>query len=121
MPRMRGRGRQQDDLCTCPSGLVRRLVLEKLTPLLQRQGHEVFTPTLTGLGERAHLARPEIGLEIHVRDITNVIEYEDLRNVILVGNGRRHCCRQCAITGTENEGGSIPLERQAGTSAAASC
>jgi hypothetical protein len=103
--------------------LVRRLVLEKLTPLLHRQGHEVFTPTLTGLGERAHLARPEIGLEIeiHVRDITNVIEYEDLRNVILVGNGRRHCCRQCAITGTENEGGSIPLERQAGTSAEASC
>ena len=59
---------------------------KKLTPLLRAQGHEVFTPTLTGLGERAHLARPEIGLEIHVRDIINVIEYEDLRNVILVGN-----------------------------------
>ena len=59
---------------------------KKLTPLLRAQGHEVSTPTLTGLGERAHLARPEIGLEIHVRDITNVIEYEDLRNVILVGN-----------------------------------
>ena len=59
---------------------------KKLTPLLLAHGHEVFTPTLTGLGERAHLARPEIGLEIHVRDIANVIEYEDLRNVILVGN-----------------------------------
>jgi pimeloyl-ACP methyl ester carboxylesterase len=59
---------------------------KKLTPLLRAQGHEVFTPTLTGLGERAHLARPEIGLEMHVRDIINVIEYEDLRNVILVGN-----------------------------------
>ena len=59
---------------------------KKLTPLLRAKGHEVFTPTLTGLGERAHLARPEIGLEIHVRDITNVIEYEDLHNVILVGN-----------------------------------
>jgi pimeloyl-ACP methyl ester carboxylesterase len=59
---------------------------KKLTPLLRAQGHAVFTPTLTGLGERAHLARPEIGLEIHVRDITSVIEYEDLRNVILVGN-----------------------------------
>jgi pimeloyl-ACP methyl ester carboxylesterase len=53
---------------------------------LRAQGHQVFTPTLTGLGERGHLARPEIGLEIHVRDIINVIEYEDLRNVILVGN-----------------------------------
>jgi pimeloyl-ACP methyl ester carboxylesterase len=59
---------------------------KKLTPLLRAQGHEVFTPTLTGLGERGHLARPEIGLEVHVRDIINVIEYEDLRNVILVGN-----------------------------------
>lgn len=59
---------------------------KKLTPQLRAQGHAVSTPTLTGLGERAHLARPEIGLEIHVRDIVNVIEYEDLRNVILVGN-----------------------------------
>jgi pimeloyl-ACP methyl ester carboxylesterase len=59
---------------------------KKLSPLLRAQGHEVFAPTLTGLGERAHLARPEIGLEIHVRDITSVIEYEDLHNVILVGN-----------------------------------
>lgn len=58
----------------------------KLTPLLRAQGHEVFAPTLTGLGERAHLAKPEIGLEVHVRDVTSVIEYEDLRNVILVGN-----------------------------------
>jgi pimeloyl-ACP methyl ester carboxylesterase len=59
---------------------------KKLTPLLRARGHEVFTPTLTGLGERAHLARPEIGLEIHIRDVINVIECEDLRNVILVGN-----------------------------------
>ena len=59
---------------------------KKVTPLLRAQGHEVFTPTLTGLGERAHLARPEVGLEIHVRDIINVIEYENRRNVILVGN-----------------------------------
>jgi pimeloyl-ACP methyl ester carboxylesterase len=58
----------------------------KLTPLLRAQGREVFAPTLTGLGERAHLARPEIGLEVHVRDVTGVIEYEDLRNVVLVGN-----------------------------------
>jgi len=43
----------------------------------------VFTPTLTGLGERGHLARPEIGLEIHVRDIINVIEYEDLLEDVL--------------------------------------
>ena len=59
---------------------------KKVTPLLRAQGHEVFAPTLTGLGERAHLAKPEVGLEMHVRDVVGVIEYEDLRNVILVGN-----------------------------------
>jgi pimeloyl-ACP methyl ester carboxylesterase len=59
---------------------------KKLTPLLRARGHDVLTPTLTGLGDRAHLARPEVGLETHIRDIINVIEYEDVRKVILVGN-----------------------------------
>ena len=58
----------------------------RLAPLLVANGHDVRTPTLTGLGERAHLARPEIGLETHVQDVVNVFEYEDLRDVILVGN-----------------------------------
>jgi pimeloyl-ACP methyl ester carboxylesterase len=52
---------------------------------LQAAGHEVFTPTLTGSGERAHLASPEIDLETHVLDIVNVLRYENLRDVILVG------------------------------------
>jgi pimeloyl-ACP methyl ester carboxylesterase len=59
---------------------------KKLTPLLQAAGHEVFTPTLTGLGERAHLLTPQIGLDTHIADITAVLDYEDLRNVILVGH-----------------------------------
>jgi len=41
---------------------------KKLRPLLQAAGHEVFTPTYTGLGERAHLAHPMIDLETHVQD-----------------------------------------------------
>lgn len=49
-------------------------------------GHEVFTPTLTGLGERVHLARPEINLTTHVQDVVGVLEYEDLRDVTLVGH-----------------------------------
>lgn len=49
-------------------------------------GHEVFTPTLTGLGERAHLAKPDIGLETHIQDVVNVLEYEDLSHAILVAN-----------------------------------
>ena len=57
----------------------------KVTPLLRARGHDVHTPTLTGLGERAHLARPEIGLETHIEDVVNVLRYRDLSDVILVG------------------------------------
>jgi pimeloyl-ACP methyl ester carboxylesterase len=46
----------------------------------------VYAPTLTGLGERAHLAHPMVGLETHIQDVVNVLEYEDLRRVILVGH-----------------------------------
>lgn len=59
---------------------------KKVTPLLRTAGHEVYTPTLTGVGERAHLLAPDIGLDTHITDIVNVLEYEDLRDVILVGH-----------------------------------
>lgn len=58
----------------------------KLIPLLRTQGHTVHTPTLTGLGERAHLANRGVGLETHVGDVVNVLGFEDLHDVILVGN-----------------------------------
>jgi pimeloyl-ACP methyl ester carboxylesterase len=58
----------------------------KLTPLLRAAGHQVFTPTLTGLGERAHLLAPEIDLATHIKDIVGVMEYEDLQDVVLVGH-----------------------------------
>jgi pimeloyl-ACP methyl ester carboxylesterase len=54
--------------------------------MLQTAGHDVYTPTLTGLGERSHLLRPDIDLDMHIRDITAVLHYEDLREVILVGH-----------------------------------
>ncbi len=57
----------------------------RVRPLLGRAGHEVFTPTLTGLGERAHLARRDVGLGTHVDDIVNVLDYEELHDVVLVG------------------------------------
>jgi pimeloyl-ACP methyl ester carboxylesterase len=50
---------------------------------LSARGHEVLTPTLTGMGERAHLAAPSVGVETHVRDIVAVLEMEDLRDVVL--------------------------------------
>lgn len=55
-------------------------------PLLREAGHDVFTPSLTGLGERAHLASPEVDLETHVRDVVGTLEFEDLREVVLVGH-----------------------------------
>lgn len=58
----------------------------KLAPILRAAGHQIFTPTLTGLGERAHLLSPEIDLATHVKDIVAVLEYEDLHNVVLVGH-----------------------------------
>ncbi len=59
---------------------------KKVAPGLRAAGHQVFTPTLTGVGERAHLGRPEIDLDAHVRDITALLEFEDLRDVVLVGH-----------------------------------
>jgi pimeloyl-ACP methyl ester carboxylesterase len=59
---------------------------KRVTPLLRAAGHEVYTPTLTGFGERVHLARPEIGLETHIQDVLGVLEYEDLADVVLVGH-----------------------------------
>jgi pimeloyl-ACP methyl ester carboxylesterase len=59
---------------------------KKVTPLLRARSHEVFTPTLTGLGERSHLAHPLVDLETHIRDVVNVLTYEDLREVILLGH-----------------------------------
>jgi len=61
-------------------------VWKKMRPLLRKRGHEVFTPTYTGLGERVHLASPGVGLETHIEDILAVLEFEDLREVILIGH-----------------------------------
>ncbi len=59
---------------------------KKLTPLLRAAGHQVYVPTLTGLGERSHLLTPEINLDTHIHDVNAVLEYEDLHDVVLVGH-----------------------------------
>ena len=53
---------------------------------LRALGHTVYTPTLTGLGERSHLASPLVTLKAHAQDIANVLFYEDLHDVILLGH-----------------------------------
>jgi pimeloyl-ACP methyl ester carboxylesterase len=59
---------------------------KRVSPLLRALGHEVFTPTLTGLGERQHLMSADVGLDTHIEDVLGVLEYEDLHDVILVGH-----------------------------------
>ena len=53
-------------------------------PLLDK--HQVFAPSLTGLGERKHLASADVNLDTHINDVVNLLEMEDLRDVVLVGH-----------------------------------
>jgi pimeloyl-ACP methyl ester carboxylesterase len=59
---------------------------KKMHPLMAAAGHRLMSPTYTGLGEREHLASPSIDLETHVHDILNVIRYEGLRDIALIGH-----------------------------------
>ena len=71
----------------------------KVTPLLRKTGAEVFVPTLSGLGERAHLAQKmdarNIDLSLHIQDVVQLLEYEGLEQVVLVG----HAYAGMVITG----------------------
>jgi pimeloyl-ACP methyl ester carboxylesterase len=58
----------------------------KLVPLLRDHGHEVYSPTMTGFGERAHLLDERVDLDLNVADIAAVLYYEGLSDVILVGH-----------------------------------
>ncbi|TAK98271.1 MAG: alpha/beta hydrolase [Rhodospirillaceae bacterium] len=58
----------------------------RVVALLRAAGHDVYAPTLTGLGERAHLVSPGIDLDTHIQDVVGVLRYEDLYDVILVGH-----------------------------------
>lgn len=57
----------------------------KVRRLLAERGHDVFTPSLTGIGERAHLTSPQVDLSLHVQDVVNAVWYEDVRDITLVG------------------------------------
>jgi pimeloyl-ACP methyl ester carboxylesterase len=58
----------------------------RVADLLQKQGHKVFTPTMTGLGERSHLIDAKVNLATHITDIVNVIKWEGLGDIVLVGH-----------------------------------
>jgi pimeloyl-ACP methyl ester carboxylesterase len=57
----------------------------KVRRSLRGAGHEVFTPSLTGIGERAHLASPQVCLTTHIADVANTVLYEDLDDIVLLG------------------------------------
>jgi pimeloyl-ACP methyl ester carboxylesterase len=58
----------------------------RVADILHGAGYRVYAPTLTGLGERSHLLTPSVNLSTHIADITNMIRWEDIRQIILVGH-----------------------------------
>lgn len=74
-------------------------VWKRVLPILREKQHIVYTPSLTGLGERSHLANKHITLETHITDVVNVLEYEDLQDVVLVG----HSYSGMVVTGVANQ------------------
>ncbi|MET3803147.1 pimeloyl-ACP methyl ester carboxylesterase [Nakamurella sp. UYEF19] len=59
---------------------------DRVSPLLRAAGHDVHSPTLTGLSERAHLLSPAVGLDTHVEDVIRLIDVLQLEHVVLVGH-----------------------------------
>jgi pimeloyl-ACP methyl ester carboxylesterase len=74
-------------------------VYARVARLLREAGHEVHTPTLTGLGERSHLADGAINLDTHIQDVVNVFKYEDVTDAVLCG----HSYGGLVITGVAHE------------------
>jgi pimeloyl-ACP methyl ester carboxylesterase len=57
-----------------------------VTQALRAHGHDVYPVSLTGMGERVHLSAPKVDVELHVTDVLNLLRYEDLTDVVLVGH-----------------------------------
>jgi len=68
---------------------------QRITDRLRARGHDAFAPTLTGLGDRAHLLHPGVNLSLHIADVLGVIRYERLDDFVLVG----HSYGGCVISG----------------------
>ena len=58
----------------------------KMHPLMRKAGHDLVTPTYTGIGERSHLFNADVDLETHITDMLNVLHYHDLQDVVLIGH-----------------------------------
>jgi pimeloyl-ACP methyl ester carboxylesterase len=67
-------------------GWAGSVVWRQLAPRLRKAGHEVYAPTLTGIGARKHLLNREIDLDTHIQDVIGVIDDADLSDIVLVGH-----------------------------------
>jgi pimeloyl-ACP methyl ester carboxylesterase len=72
---------------------------KRVRAALQSAGHNVFTPTLIGLGERSHLNSAAVDLSAHIADIVNLIRWEELSDVVLCG----HSYAGCVISGVADQ------------------
>jgi pimeloyl-ACP methyl ester carboxylesterase len=68
---------------------------KRVRQALQAAGHNVFTPTLTGVADRSHLLSPDVNLDTHIDDVVNLIRWEELSDVVLCG----HSYGGCVISG----------------------
>jgi pimeloyl-ACP methyl ester carboxylesterase len=66
-------------------------IWKRVRRLLQAQGHEVFTPTHTGVADRSHLSSPNVNLDTHITDVANLLRWEELSDVILCGHSYGGC------------------------------
>jgi pimeloyl-ACP methyl ester carboxylesterase len=66
-------------------------IWKRVRKQLERQGHEVFTPTSTGLADRSHLFSRDVDLETHIADVLNLIRWEELDDVVLCGHSYAGC------------------------------
>lgn len=71
----------------------------RLSPLLRAEGHFVLSPSLTGCGDRKHLVTPDVDLDTHIADVVNLLDYDELTDVILVG----HSYGGMVITGVADQ------------------
>ena len=75
---------------------------QRVARLLRAAGHDVYTPTLTGLGERAHVLTRDTNLDTHIQDIVSLLQFEELKGAVLVG----HSYGGMVITGVADRAGS---------------
>lgn len=59
---------------------------QRVARRLREESHDAYPVTLTGLGERVHLSSPQVDLETHITDVVNLIEFEDLHEIVLLGH-----------------------------------